>query len=166
MIAVMFKRMDDIGVEDVEARVESTVREGREIEFKEGLSTGGRSVDSWSQGAQSIGDRARNVLLKEATGFANAFGGLPMLGVAESATKPAVADRLCPVPRCVDLAERLTLALRDCVEPQIPRIEVVAVPIEVTKASSLFESGSPVSRRTGSGRRACVLDEGRIARRS
>ena len=76
-----------------------------------------------------IGDRARNELLEEAVAFANAYGGALVLGIAESKAKPPVAARICPIPRCADLAERLKLVFRDCVEPQIPRVDIFAVPI-------------------------------------
>ncbi len=35
-----------------------------------------------------------------------------------------------PLPRCADLAERLRLQCRDCIEPQVSLLEVGAVPIE------------------------------------
>ena len=50
-----------------------------------------------------------------------------LLGIGESEAKPPVADRIVPVQRCAELAERLKLVFRDRVEPQLPRIDVFAV---------------------------------------
>ena len=41
-----------------------------------------------------------------------------------------VAAEIKPIPRCADLAERLKLVSRDCVEPQLPSIEIFAVPTD------------------------------------
>ena len=127
MVGVISKPAEEIGVVDIEALIESAVCEGQEIEFKESLSTRGASIDPWLKGKDSIGDKARNALLREVTAFANAYGGVLLLGIAESTAKPAVAERLSHIPRCAELAERLKLVLRDGVEPQIPRVEVFGV---------------------------------------
>ena len=60
-------------------------------------------------GKNKIGDRAKDALLKEAVGFANVYGGALLLGIGESEGKPPVAARISPIPRCVNLAERLKL---------------------------------------------------------
>ena len=113
--------------------IASKVPEGEQIEFKEGLSTKGDTADLWEDGKNKIGARAKNALLKEAVGFANAYGGAILLGIGESEAKPAVAARISPIPRCADLAERLKLVFRDRVEPQLPRIDIFAV---LTKGKS------------------------------
>ena len=130
MIEVLSKPADQIGISDIESLIASNVPEGEQIEFKEGLSTKGDTADPWENGKNKIGDRAKNSLLKEAVGFANAYGGAVLLGIGESEAKPPVAARVSPIPRCVDLAERLKLVFRDRVEPQLPRIDIFAVPTE------------------------------------
>ena len=77
-------------------------------------------------GRNRIGDRAKDELLEEVVAFANAYGGTLLLGVKESNAKPPVAAEITSV-RCAELAERLRNVFRDCVEPQIPRIEIFAV---------------------------------------
>ena len=125
---VLSKPADQIGIADIESLIASKVPEGEQIEFKERLPAKGNSNDPWEAGRNKIGDYAKNVLLKEAVGFANAYGGAVLLGMRESKSKPPVADRIVPVQRCADLAERLKLVFRDRVEPQLPRIDIFAVP--------------------------------------
>ena len=130
MFNVISKSADQIGMNDIEALIASQVPEGEHIEFKESLSEGGKSPDPWIEGKDRIGDRARNKVLEEAVAFANAHGGALLIGIRESTTKPPVATEIKPLLRCAELAERLGLMFRDCVEPQIPRLEVFGVPTE------------------------------------
>lgn len=130
MIEILSKPADQIGIDDIKAMIASEVPEGEQIEFKENLSTKGQSSDPWEKSGNQIGDRAKDKILTEVVAFANAHGGAVVLGIKESDTKPPVAAKISPIPRCAGLAERLTLVFRDRVEPQIPRIEVFAVPTE------------------------------------
>ena len=124
---MLSKPADQIGVPDIESLIASNVPEGEQIEFKESLSTEKGTADPWENGKNKIGDRAKDSLLKEAVGFANAYGGAVLLGIGESEAKPPVAERIVPIQRCADLAERLKLVFRDRVEPQLPRIDIFAV---------------------------------------
>ena len=128
MIEVLSKPADQIDISDIESLIASNVPEGEQIEFKEGLSTKGDTADPWENGKNKIGDRAKDSLLKEAVGFANAYADAVLLGIGESEAKPPVAERIAPIQRCADLAERLKLVFRDRVEPQLPRIDIFAVP--------------------------------------
>ena len=127
MLGVLSKPAENIGISDIESLIASKVPEGEQIEFKESLSTKEDTADPWADGKNKIGDRAKGALLKEAVGLANAYGGAVLLGIGESEAKPPVADRIVPVQRCAELAERLKLVFRDRVEPQLPRIDVFAV---------------------------------------
>ena len=120
MIELLSKPADQIGTSDIDSLIASEVPEGEQIEFKESLSTKGGSEDPWMAGKNKIGDPAKDVLLKEAIGFANAYGGAVLLGIRESEANPPVADRIVPIQRCAALAERLKLVFRDRVEPQLP----------------------------------------------
>ena len=93
------------------------------------------------EGKEKIGNQAKEVLLREAVGFANAYGGAVLLGIRESKAKPPVAARIVPIERCTDLAERLQLVFRDCVEPQLPRIDIFAVPTEGEKGVVIIRVG-------------------------
>ena len=130
MIEVLSKPAHQIGISDIESLIASNVPEGEQIEFKESLSTEKDTVDPWMDGKDKIGNQAKEALLTEAVGFANAYGGAVLLGIRESEAKPPVAAKIVPIPRCADLAERLKLVFRDRVEPQLPRIDIFAVPTE------------------------------------
>ena len=130
LIAVLSKHAEQIGISDIQSLIDSKLPESEQVEFKESLSTTGQSADPWMEGNNKIGDQAKDALLKEAVGFANAYGGVVLLGIGESEAKPPVAARISPIPRCADLAERLKLVFRDRVEPELPRIDIFAVQTE------------------------------------
>ena len=130
MINEISKPADQTNADDIQELIDSQVPEGEHIEFKESLPGRGRSLDPWIDGNNQIGDRARDKVLEEAVAFANAHGGALLIGIRESNSKPPVAAKIKPLPRCAELAERLGLMFRDCVEPQIPRLEVFGVPTE------------------------------------
>ena len=126
MIGVLSKPAAQVGIDDVEALISSEVPEGEQIEFKESLPA--RGQDPWMTGGDKIGDRARDAILEEAVAFANAHGGALVLGIEESSAKPPVAAGISPIPRCAELADRLKLVFRNCVEPQLPALEIFSVP--------------------------------------
>ena len=129
MVELLSISAEQIDISHIESFVDSRVPEGEQIELKESLSAKGDGTpDPWMSGGDRIGDRAKNEILEEVVAFANAHGGALFLGIRESEEKPAVANEISSVPRCEELAERLKLVFRDCVEPQIPRIEIFAVP--------------------------------------
>ena len=128
MIDILSKPADQIGLREIQSLIDSRVPENEQIEFKERLSKKGGSDDKWYCERNGIGDRARDQILEESVAFANAYGGVLLLGIGESESKPPVAERITPIPDCACLAERLKLVFRDSVEPQIPVIEIFAVP--------------------------------------
>ena len=146
MSNLISKPANRIDVDDLQELIDLQVPESEHIDYKEGLSERGKSPDPWMEGSDRIGERARNRVLEETVAFANAHGGTLIIGIKESASKPPVAAEVTPVPRCVELADRLKLVFRDCVEPQIPRLEVFGVPTE--------SDGGVVILRTGRSRLA------------
>ena len=130
MIELLSMPSEQIGSSHIKSFVDSKVPEGEQVELKESLPAKGGNLDPWMSGEDKIGDRAKKEILEEVTAFANAHGGALFLGIKESDEKPAVASEISLVPRCEDLAERLKLVFRDCVEPQLPRLEIFAVPIQ------------------------------------
>ena len=131
MLAVLTKPVHEITIDDIRALVELEVPEGERIEFKKELSGDGGRPDSWMEGGK-VGTPAKHRILKEAVAFANAYGGVLVIGIDEdrSGEDSAVASEITPVPRCRALAKSLELVFRDCVEPQLVRIEIAGVPIE------------------------------------
>ena len=131
MIGVLSKPRDEIDISDIQDLIDSEVPEGEQIEFKRELQARGNgSPDPWMSDQSSIGDRAKNQILEEAVAFANAHGGALLLGIKESKSKPPVAAEISLIPRCAELAERLKLIFRDCVEPQLPVLDIFAVPTD------------------------------------
>ncbi len=141
MTAVLTKPADRIDPGDIQALVAENVPESAQIEFKESLPAGKGRTDAWLNGGSRIGDYARNRILEEVVAFANAYGGALVLGIAENRAKPPVAAAVTPLPRCTDLAERFRLMFRDCVEPQLPTLDIVPVPTDGDKGVIVFRTG-------------------------
>ena len=142
MIEVLTKPFEQIAPSDIQALIDSKVPEGEQIEYKKELSRkGDGSPNPWMSNEEEIGDKAKNAILKEAVAFANAYGGALLLGIRESKTKPSVAAEIIPIPRCAELAERLKLVFRNRVEPELPRIEIFAVPTECDSGVVIIRVG-------------------------
>ncbi len=141
MTTILTKPADRIDASDVQALIDESVPEGAQIEFKESLSAGKGNTDPWLNGGSKIGDHARDRILEEVVAFANSYGGALVLGVAEDGAKPPVAANMAPLPRCADLAERFRLVFRDCVEPQLPTLDIVPVPTNGDSGIIVFRTG-------------------------
>ena len=140
MTDLLSKPSSEICPADIHAIVASALPEGDRVEFKRSLPKAKGKSDPWEYGNEP-GDRAKNEILAEVTAFANAHGGVLLLGIDESSTKPAAATAIAPVPRCIELAERFKLIFRDCVEPQLPVLEVFAVPTHQDNGVVIFRVG-------------------------
>jgi hypothetical protein len=121
------KRPRDLTPEDIQRVLSEKVPEGSEVEFKGALSTKKGSVEPWAAGQDRIEDRARNKLLEEVVAFANTYGGWLLVGVDQTAEKPARADAVMPIRACAELAERLRIMCRDCIDPRLPVLDVEGV---------------------------------------
>ena len=131
MIDILTKPKDQLNINDLQALIDSRVQEDERIEFKRGLSAEKGQEDSWYNSGK-LGKKAKTKILEEAVAFANAFGGDLILGIGEKESEngPGVANEISPIPRCAELANRLELIFRDCVEPHIPGIEIIPIPTE------------------------------------
>lgn len=129
MIDLLSKPIGEIGLADVQALIDSEVPEGEQIEFKRELPGEGGRPDPWMDNGK-LGSYAKDRILREVVAFANAYGGVLVLGIDESDEKPAVATEITRIPRCADLAESLKLVFRDRVEPQLARIDIADIPTE------------------------------------
>ena len=130
MTEIIAKPADEITIDDITELIASQVPEGERLEFKETLPSRRQTPDPWIQGRNRISDRAKDALLAEAVAFANAYGGVLLIGVEETDSDPGVASAIQPIPRCQELGDRLRLVFRDRVEPQLPRLEIFGVPSE------------------------------------
>ena len=124
MIPLFTLPLDQLRAEHVDQLVEEGMPEGQNVEFKRTLPAKGGRSDPWLDGGAKIGDYARDETLAEAVAFANSGGGNLVLGIVESRDHPKRAAGVNPVPRCHELADRLRLMARDCIEPQLPALEV------------------------------------------
>lgn len=129
MIDILTKPADQLGINDLQALIDSRVQEDERIEFKRDLSAKKGQKDSWYDD-QKLGDKAKIEILEKSVAFANAFGGALILGIEEkkeSRNGPGVANEISPIPRCADLADRLTSVFGNCVEPHIPGLEIIPI---------------------------------------
>jgi Putative DNA-binding domain len=126
---VMFgKRPSELTSEDIDRLVSEHVQEGSQVELKMTLPAK-KADDLWVLGKGEVGDYARNELVAEVIAFANAYGGWLFLGVEETDDKPARASAVVPIRDCAELADRLRLMCRDCIEPKLPVLELAGVPM-------------------------------------
>ena len=129
MTAILSKPIDQITAADIRSLVTSRVPEGDQIEFKRELPAKGTSNrDPWMIGQMKIGGHAKDQILKEVVSFANAYGGVLVLGIEEDKNAtPPVAKGICAIPKCQELAERFRIIFRDRVEPKLPSCDILAV---------------------------------------
>ncbi len=130
MTPLFTKALHTLLQSDVDELLRDEIPEGQHVEYKVQLPTKDGSPDPWIRGDGKIGDRARNEILEEVVAFANAEGGNLVLGIRETSERPARPDRIDPLPKCHGLAERIRHVARDCIEPQIPYLEVGGVPCD------------------------------------
>ena len=130
MLPIFSKPVDQITAEDVSALVANKWPEGDTVEFKEALPSKKAGGDPWITGANSISDYARNEILAGVVAFANAHGGMVILGIAETTDKLPRAAAVNPLPRCAELAERLLDQARECIEPKLPVLSVRGVEMD------------------------------------
>ncbi|MGP1396533.1 MAG: AlbA family DNA-binding domain-containing protein [Inquilinaceae bacterium] len=136
---VFSKRLVDLKPADIERLIIDQVQESAELELKRELprkdakKKGPKCVpdakdDGESDG--SISDYARDKLLAEIIAFANAHGGVLVIGIEETNDKPPRAKRIYPISHCADRASRLHQQCQEKIDPPIPLIETQGVPFE------------------------------------
>jgi Putative DNA-binding domain len=121
--------IDDIEFDDIANLVSEEVEEGIRLEFKRDLSTSDGQPDRWMRDQSAIGRVARDDIAKEVVAFANAYGGVIIVGIDETEDHPPRAKNLASpqIPSVADCAERLVRALRSTVDPPLPMLDVRGV---------------------------------------
>lgn len=171
MIGLFAKATADLSAADLIGLLGST--EGQLLEFKGELpadSDRGRGTDPWlaptqpGRPRQGPADDAKKKLFREVVAFANADGGWLVLGIKESADRPALAEAVQPLPDCDELADRLMRAAGDWIEPPIPGLQVRGIRSGTDGAGAVVfriprspiaphrfkrESGGPAYKRVG-----------------
>jgi hypothetical protein len=113
--------------EDVVAR---SLEEDQTLEFKEAFQVKDGSVDPWQSGGEKIANYARDALAEEVVAFANAYGGVVIVGIEETNDNPrrAKAFKTPLVRNCIECVERLGPALRSRFDPPISGFDIRAFP--------------------------------------
>jgi hypothetical protein len=122
-------RIDELTLADIERVWSEQWAESSSLELKETIPTEDGSADRWITRGDRIGDYGKQKILREIVAFANAHGGTLIVGVEETSSKPARAEKPIPLPKCKELAERLRRTFRDDVEPRLPFVECEGVEI-------------------------------------
>jgi hypothetical protein len=121
--------IDEIEFDDIANLVSEEVEEGIRLEFKRDLSTSDGQPDQWMRDQSAIGRVARDDIAKEVVAFANAYGGVIIVGIEETEDHPPRAKNLASpqIPSVADCAERLVRALRSIIDPPLPMLDVRGV---------------------------------------
>lgn len=122
--------IETITFPDIVDLITTRAEEGIRLEFKEALSTNDGRPDRWMRDQSGIGRIARDDIAREVVAFANAYGGVIIVGIAETDDHPKRAKQLAEpqLPRVADCAEQLARALRSIVDPPLPMLEVRGIP--------------------------------------
>jgi hypothetical protein len=123
------KPLTDITFEDIERLACSDAEEGFRLEFKRELPAKDGQRDPWMLGQRRIGNPAKDDLAKEIVAFANAYGGLVVVGIDETDDNPKRANGLWSqlIPNVADCAEQLRQSLQQIIDPPLPMLEVAGI---------------------------------------
>lgn len=120
--------MSEIGSDDIDRLITNQEPESSSLELKVSLPCKGKGPEPWQSGENKISDHSRNVILSEVVGMANSGGGIVLLGVEETKTKPGRAKAVIPIKECKELAERLGDMAWSVIDPRLPSLEIKGIP--------------------------------------
>jgi predicted HTH transcriptional regulator len=86
--AIFEKSLSELTWSEFEDVVAKGLEEDQTLEFKEALQVKNGSVDPWQSGGETIANWARDALAKELVAFANAYGGVVIVGIEETNDNP------------------------------------------------------------------------------
>lgn len=128
MSSLMTKPIENISVDDIDQLIDDQVSENEQIEFKLTLPASKiADNDPWIKDQSKIGNFAKEKILEEVVAFANAYGGVLIVGVEESDNGRRTATSIQPLPKCEELADRFKKIFQHQVEPMLPTIEIRGV---------------------------------------
>lgn len=146
MIPLFTKPLGTITADDVDHLIQEQLPEGQQVEFKRTLPSEEETGDPWLKGGKHIGKYARKEILAEVVAFANADGGNIVIGIEETDNQPHRAKKVNATPRCHDLADCLRKQARDCIDPQLPSIEIQGIETQNGKGAGVVIIRIPPSR--------------------
>lgn len=117
------KRPSELTIADINKLCADEWPESDRLELKQQPPGKGSAPDPWRE-SRALPEGTRNKLLEELVAFANSAGGWLVIGIAETETHPKRAASINLLPECSDLADRLSKVCRDCIEPQLPFVEI------------------------------------------
>lgn len=146
--------LDLIEIVHVEQLVSSQAEESPSLELKRALATRDGQPDRWMRDQTAIGNIARDDIAKEVVAFANAYGGIIVLGIDETDDNPKRAQSVFQplIPRVHDCAERLMLALRGVIDPPLPVLEARGIEVSDGSGVIVVRVGASSSAPHGFGR--------------
>jgi hypothetical protein len=126
--AIYEKPLAELTWSDFEDVVARSLEEDQTLEFKEALQVQDGGVDPWQSGGDKLSAHARDALAKEVVAFANAYGGVVIVGIEETDDNPrrAKAFKTPLVRNCIECVERLGPALRSRFDPPISGFDIRA----------------------------------------
>jgi hypothetical protein len=128
---MLAKPFDQINADDVRDLCARSAYEAQLLEFKQELPAQRGRPDPWITGGDFT-PYARDRLFREAVAFANAQGGVLVLGIEETKDKPPRAAAIRPLPRIHDLATRMEDAARACIDPVLPGLLIRGIEVGAT----------------------------------
>jgi len=128
--AIFEKPLSELTWSDFEDIVANGLEEDQTLEFKESLQVKDGGIDPWQSGSSKIGKYARDSLAEEIVAFANAYGGVVIVGIEETKDNPRRAEAFkTPLIRdCIECMDHLEPALRSCFDPPISGFDIRAIP--------------------------------------
>jgi hypothetical protein len=144
------KSVAEVTEADLQRLIDEGWPEGRYVEFKEGVpiskeeqkrlrsSEGGQTTDRSPMYVGTLQPFGRDELLAELVAFANADGGVLILGLAETDDAPARAKAFNPLAAVAGLERKLRDVVIDCIEPRLPYAVVKAVQTQPDGAGILL----------------------------
>ena len=126
MTNLLNKPVAEISVDDLDILIDQKVSENEQLEYKSTLPSK-RGQDIWTIDQSDIGKYAKSSILEEVVAFANAQGGVLLVGIEESQNDKNFPKSLQGLRKCENLVDRFKGIFRDCVEPVIPSLEIKAI---------------------------------------
>ncbi|MBZ9849496.1 ATP-binding protein [Mesorhizobium sp. CA14] len=113
---------------DFETVAKGALPESLTLEFKGDFEAG--ADERWRKSQDQISTRSRDRLAEEIVAFANAYGGVLLLGIKEEVNGDGIkvsAGLGSVIPSVSQCAERLESSLRAVIDPPLPLLEVKAI---------------------------------------
>lgn len=123
--AIIARPVGEWTLDDFQAIAAARLPESQKLEFKADFEQGNQ--ERWRGKQDQISTRSRDALAEEIAAFANAFGGVLLLGVRE--TRQEDGTRISaglgdPIPAVAECADRLESSLRDVIDPPLSILDV------------------------------------------